>query len=66
MPNVYKTRFLDTQYVMCMEGDIIKISDSAVLVDKDFDITMKEKEFRGSGRLWELLTRKRVHKDHVT
>jgi hypothetical protein len=37
-----------------------------VLVDQDFDITIKENEFRGSEGLWELLTRKRVNKDNVT
>jgi len=37
-----------------------------VLVDQDADITIKEKEFRGSEGLWILLTRKRVYKKHVT
>ena len=37
-----------------------------MLVDQDGDITIKEKEFRGSDGLWELLTRKRVNKEHVT
>jgi len=37
-----------------------------VLVDQDGDITIREKEFRGSEGLWELLTRKRVNKEHVT
>jgi hypothetical protein len=54
-----------TQYVIRKDGDIFKISDSAVLVDQDGDITIKEMEFRGSEGLWELLTRKRVN-EHVT
>ena len=37
-----------------------------MLVVQDGDITIKEKEFRGSEGLWELLTRKRVNKEHVT
>jgi len=37
-----------------------------VLVERDGDITIKEKEFRDSEVLWELLTRKRVNKEYVT
>jgi hypothetical protein len=51
---------------MRKDGGIFKIGDSSVLVDQDGDITIKEKEFRGSEGLWELLTRKRVNKEHVT
>jgi len=66
MPYVYKRRFLDTQYGIRKDGDIFKIGDFSVVVDQDGDITIKEKEFRGSEGLWELLTRKRVNKEHVT
>ena len=45
---------------------MFKIGDSALLVDQDGDITIKAKEFRVSEGLWELLTRKRVNKEHVT
>jgi hypothetical protein len=65
MPYVYKRRFLNTQYGMRKDGDIFKIGDSALLADQDGDITIKEKEFRLSEGLWELLTRKRVIKGHV-
>ena len=51
---------------MRKDGDIFKIGDSAVLVDQDCNFTVKEKEFRGSEGLWELLTYKRVNKEHVT
>ena len=51
MPYVYKRRFLDTQYSMRKDGDIFKFGDSAVL-DQDGDITINEKEFRGSEGLW--------------
>ena len=37
-----------------------------MLVDQNGDITIKLKEFPGSGGLWELFTRKRVNKEHVT
>jgi len=66
MPYDYKRRFLDTQYGMRKDGDIFKIGDCAVLVDQDGDITIKVKEFRVSEGLWELLTRKRGNKEHVT
>ena len=48
MPYDYKWRFLDIQYGIRKDGDIFKIGDSSVLVDQDGDITIKEKEFRGS------------------
>ena len=51
---------------MRKEGEKFKIGDSTVLVDQDGDITIKEKEFRGPESLWELLTPKRVNKEHVT
>jgi len=37
-----------------------------VVVDTDCDITIKEKEFRGSEGLWDLLTCKRLNKHHIT
>ena len=42
MPNVYKT-----QYGISKDGDILKIGDSSLLVDKDGDITIKEKGISG-------------------
>ena len=63
---VYRTQFLDTQCGIHKDVDIIKIGDSPVLVDQDGDITIKEKEFRGPERLWELLTLNRLNKEHVT
>jgi len=66
MPYVYKKRFLDTQYGMRKDGGIFNIADSAVLVNQDSKITIKEQEFRNSEGLWELLTRNGVNKEHVT
>ena len=48
MPYVYKGRYLDTLYCMRKDGDTFKIGYSEVLLDQDGDITIKEKEFRGS------------------
>jgi hypothetical protein len=66
MPNVYKRRFLDTEYGILKDGDIFNIGDSSVLVDQGGDITMKEKKFRVSEGLWELLTFMKMNKEHVT
>ena len=40
LPYVYKSRFLNTQYLVRKDGDIFKISDSVVPVDLDGDITI--------------------------
>ena len=42
---------------MRKDGYVFKIGDSVVLVDQDGDIKIKEKKFRGSEEVWELLTR---------
>ena len=65
MPYVYKRQFLATQYGIRKDGDIFQNGDSAVSVHQDGDITIKEKEFRVSEGMCELLTRKRVNKEHV-
>ena len=57
MTYVCKRQFLDKQYCMRKDGDIFNIGDSVVLVDQDGDIKIKEKKFRGSEEVWELLTR---------
>ena len=51
---------------MRKDVDIFKIGDSAMLVDQGGDVTIMENEFRGSVGLWDLLTSKRVNKEHVT
>jgi len=66
MPYVYKKRFLEAQYGIRKDGDIFKFGYSDLVVDTDGDITIREKEFRWSEGLWELLTRKNVNRQHVT
>ena len=61
MPYVHKRRFLDTQYGIRNDGDIFKIGDTDVVLNTEYDITIKEKEFRGPEGVWELLTRKKVN-----
>lgn len=66
MPYVHRRRFLDTQYCISKDGINFEIGDSAVDVDTDVDITIKEKEVCRSQYLWELFTRKILKKLHVT
>jgi len=58
LPYVYKRRFLDTQYGIRMDADMFMIGDSPLVVDTSGDITIKERVFKGSKGLRELLTRK--------
>jgi len=66
MPYLYKRRFLDTQYGVRKEGNTFMIGDSQVLVDTSGDITLKDRLFRGTKGLWELLTRKNVNTKVIT
>jgi len=61
VPYFHNKRFLDTQYGIRKVGVSFTIGDSAVLVDTDRDITIKEQEFRGTKGLWGLLTRNNVN-----
>ena len=63
---MYKGRFLDTEYGVRKEGNIFMIGDSPVLVDTSGDITIKDRVFKGSKGLWELLTRKNVNTEVIT
>ena len=58
MPYGYKKRFLDTQYGVRKDGDMFMIGDAPIVVDAVGDITIKDRVFKGSKVLWELLTRK--------
>jgi len=53
---VYKRRFLDTQYGVLKDGDIFMIRDFPIVVDTDGAITIKDRMFKCSNDLWELLT----------
>jgi len=66
MPFVYKRRFLDTQCGVYKDGDNFMIGDSPIVVDTDLDFTIKERVFKESKGLWELLTRKNVKTDFIT
>jgi len=62
---VYKRRFLDTQNGVRKDGDIFMIGDSPIVVDTSGDITIKDRAFKGSKCLWELLTRKEVYTEVI-
>ena len=66
MPYVYKWRFLYTHYGVRKDGDMYMIGDSPIAVDTDGDITIKERVFKGSKGLWELLTLKKVNMEFIT
>jgi hypothetical protein len=66
MSYVYKWRFLNAQYVILKDCDKFKPGYSVVVNDTDVDITIKEKLYRGSKCVWELLTSKYVNKQNAT
>jgi len=66
MPYVYKKRFLDTQYGVRKDGDIFMIGDSPIVVDTSGDKTIKNRVFKESKGLWELLTRKKFYMEVIT
>jgi len=66
MPYEYKRRFLDMQYGVRKDGDMFMIGDSSIVVDTVGDITIKDRVFKGSKGLWEMLTRKKVNTEFIT
>jgi len=65
MDYVNKRRFLNTQYGVRKDGDIFKIGDSSIGVDTGGDIMIKERIFKESKGLCELLTSKKVNTDFI-
>jgi len=49
-----------------MDGDMVVIGDSPIVVDTDGDITIKERLFKGSKGLCEQLKRKEVNTEFIT
>jgi len=66
MPYVYKRRFHDTQYGVRKDGDMFMIGESPLVVDTVGDITIKDRVFKGSKGLWELLKRKKVNTKFIS
>ena len=63
---MHKRRFIDTQYGVRKDGDMFMIGDSPIVVHTVGDITIKDRVFKGSKGLWELLTRKKVNTEFIT
>ena len=61
-----KRLFLDKHYGVRKDGDIFMIGDSPIVDDTGGYITIKDRVFKGSKGLWELLTRKKVNTDNIT
>jgi len=66
MPYAYKRLFLDTQYGVRKDGEMFMIGDSPIVVDTVGDNTIKDRVFKGSKGLWELLTRKKMNAEFIT
>jgi len=60
-PYVHKSGILDADYGLRKVGDRFFIGNSDVTVDMKSDFYIKNKHFKGTRGLWELLTRKKVN-----
>jgi len=65
-PYVHKSGILDTNYGLRKVGDRFFIGNSDVSVDTNSDFYIRNKHFKGTRGLWELLTRKKVNSELVT
>ena len=65
-PYVHKSGILDAEYGLRKVGDEFFIGNSDVTVDKYSDFYIRNKHFKGTRGLWELLTRKKVDTKIVT
>jgi len=58
-PYVHKSGILDAEYGLRKVGDEFFIGNSDVTVDENSDFYIRDKHFKGTRGLWELLTRKK-------
>jgi len=65
-PYVHKSGILDAEYGLRKVGDRFFIGNSDVSVDTNSDFYIRNKRFKGTRGLWELLTRKKVNSELVT
>jgi len=65
-PHVHKSGVLDAEYGLRKVGDRFFIGNSDVTVDRYSDFYIRNKHFKGTRVLWELLTRKKVNTDIVS
>jgi hypothetical protein len=59
-PYIHRRGVLDAEYGLRKKGDRFFMGNSDVTVDTNSDLYIKDKHFKGTRGLWELLTRKRV------
>jgi len=65
-PYVHKSGVLDAEYGLRKVGDRFFIGNSDVTVDTDSGFYIRNRHFKGTRGLWELLTRKKINSDLVT
>jgi len=65
-PYVHKSGVLDAEYGLRKVGDRFFIGNSHVTVDRYSDFYIRNKHFKRTRGLWELLTRKKINKEIVT
>ena len=65
-PYVHKSGVLDAGYGLRKVGDRYFIGNSDVTVDMNSDFYIRNKHFKGTRGLWELLTRKKINTELVT
>jgi hypothetical protein len=65
-PYAYDSDSLDKQYGIRKDGDKYRIGNSIVIRDEDSNIYLKDKQFKGTEGLWDVLTRKKPNLDAVT
>jgi hypothetical protein len=58
-PFVYRSGVLDVEYGLRKIGNRFFMGNSDVTVDTNSDLYIKDKHFKGTRDLWELLTRKK-------
>jgi hypothetical protein len=56
---IYKRRYVDKVFGIRKDDDTFMIRNSALTVDDESYITLHGKIFKGTKRLWELITRKK-------
>ena len=63
VPTYHHSGVLDAEYGLRKGDDKFFIGNSDVTVDTNNDFYIRNKHFKGTRGLWELLTRKKVNKD---
>jgi hypothetical protein len=65
-PYAHESDSLVKEYGLRNDGDKYRIGNSTVTIDADSNIYIKDKHFKGTEGLWDLLTRKKPNLKNVT